>query len=54
MFLDKKLPKSLEFCYLEPGLHPSVTDIVETMNTLIQETHNHSENCIRVKVSKNA
>ena len=35
MFFDKKLSKSSEFYYLEPGLYPSVTDIVETMNILI-------------------
>ena len=51
MFFHKKLPKSSEFYYLEPGLYPSVTDIVEAMNILIQERHNHSDNCIRVKVS---
>ena len=52
MFFDKKLSKSSEFYYLEPGLYPSITDIVEVMNTLIQERHNHSENCITVKVSR--
>ena len=51
-FLTKKLSKSSEFYYLEPGLYPSITDIVEAMNILIQERHNHSENCIRVKVSR--
>ena len=51
MFFDKKLWKSSEFHYLEPGLHPSITDIVEAMNILIQERHNRSENCIEVKVS---
>ena len=50
MFFDEKLPKSSEFYYLEPGLYPSITDIVEAMNILIQERHNHSENCIKVKV----
>ena len=45
MFFDKKLSKSSEFYYLELGLHPSITDIVEAMNTLIQEKHNHSEKC---------
>ena len=50
MFFDKKLSKSSEFYYLEPGLYPSITDIVEAMNILIQERHNHSENCIKVKV----
>ena len=52
MFFDKKLSKSSEFYYLEPGLYPSITDIVEAMNILIQERHNHSENCIKVKVSR--
>ena len=31
---------------------PFITDIVEAMNILIQERHNHSENCIKVKVSR--
>ena len=30
----------------------SDTDIVEALNNLIQERHNHSENCITVKVSR--
>ena len=51
MFFDKNFSKSLEFYYLEPGLYPSITDIVEAMNILIQERHNHSENCIKVRVS---
>ena len=50
-FFDKKLSNSSEFCYLEPGVYPFITDIVEAMNILIQERHNHSENCIKVKVS---
>ena len=49
---NKKLSKSSEFYYLEPGLYPSITDIVEAMNILIQERHNHSENCIKAKVSR--
>ena len=52
MFFDKKLSKSSDFYYLEPGLHPSITDNVEAMNNLIQERHNLSENCIKVKVSR--
>ena len=52
MFFDKKLSKSSEFYYLEPGLYPSITDIVEAMNILIQERHNQSVNCIKVKVSR--
>ena len=52
MVFDKKLSKTSEFYYLEPGLCPSFTDFVEAMNVLIQEGHNHSENCIKVKVSR--
>ena len=52
MFFDKKLSKSSEFYYLEPGLYSSITDIVEAMKTLTQERHNHSENCVTVKVSR--
>ena len=52
MFFDKKFSKSLEFFYLETGLFHSITDIVEAMNILIQERHNHSDNCIKVKVSR--
>ena len=48
----ERLSKSSEFYYLEPGLYPSITDIVEAMNTLIQERHNYSENLITVKVSR--
>ena len=44
MFFCKKLSKSSEFYNLEPGLYPSITDIVEAMNILVQERHNHSEN----------
>ena len=52
MFFDKKLSKSSDFYYLEPGLYPSIRDIVEAMNILIQERNNPSENCIKVKVSR--
>ena len=52
MFFDKKVSKSSEFYYLEPGLYTSITDIVEVMNILIQERHNHSENCIKVRASR--
>ena len=41
-----------EFHSLEPALHPSVTDIVKDVNTLIQERQIHSENFITVKVSR--
>ena len=39
MFFHKKLSKSSEFYCLEPGLYPSIADIVETMNILIRERH---------------
>ena len=52
LFFDQKLSKSSEFYYLEPGLNPSITDIVEAMKTLIQQRHNHSELCITVKERK--
>ena len=52
MFFDRKFSKSSEFNYLEPGLYPSITDVVEAKNLLIQERHNHNENCIKVKVSR--
>ena len=52
MFFDKKLSKSSDFYNLEPGLYLSITDIVEAMNTLIQERHDHSENCVTVRVSR--
>ena len=45
MFSDEKLSKSVDFYYLEPGLYPAITDIVETVNTLNQERHNHSKRC---------
>ena len=48
----QKLSKSSEFYYLETGFYPSTTDIVEAMNTLIQERHNHSEKCSTVEVSR--
>ena len=52
MFFEKRLSKSSELYYLEPDLYPSNTDTVEAMKILIQERHNHSENCIKVKVSR--
>ena len=50
--LTKKISKSSKFYYLELGLYPSITDIVEATDTLIQEKHNHSENGVTVKVSR--
>ena len=52
MFFEKTFSKSAEFYYLEPGFYPSITDIFEAMNILIQERHNHNENCIKVKRKK--
>ena len=49
---DKKFSNSLEFYYMEPVRYPSVTDIVDAMNILIQERHNHRENCFKVEVSR--
>ena len=51
MFFYKKFSKSLHFYYLKPCIYPSNTDFVEAMNILFQERHNHSENCIKVKMS---
>ena len=52
MFYDEKLSKTTEAYYLEPGLYSSITDIVEAMNTLIQERNNHRDTCILIKVSR--
>ena len=52
MFFAKKLSKSSEFYNLEPGLYFSISDIIEAMTILVQEKHNHSENCIKIKVSR--
>ena len=51
-FFDEKLSKSTSTHNLEPGLDTSITDLVEAMNTLIQERNNHHETCITVKVSR--
>ena len=53
-FFEKKLLKSSVIYYLEPGLYPCITDIVEAMNIFIQERHNHSEMGLKVKVSRRA
>ena len=52
MFFDKNFSNSSDFSYLEPGLYPAITDIVEAMKILIQERHNHTGDCIKVKVSR--
>ena len=52
MFFDRKLAESSDFFSLEPSLYPSLTDIVEAMNTLIQEQHNRNESFKTAKVSR--
>ena len=52
MFYDEKLSKTTEAHYLEPGLYSSITDLVEAMNTIIQERNNRRDTCITIKVSK--
>ena len=49
---DEKLSKSTTTYKIEPGLYTTITDIVETMNTPIQERNNHKETCITVKVCR--
>ena len=51
-FFDEKLSKSMSTYNLEPGLYISITDIVEAMDTPIQEKNNHNEMCITVKVPR--
>ena len=51
-FFDKRLLKSTSTYTIEPGLYTSITDIVEAMNTLIEERNYHNETCITVKVSR--
>ena len=51
-FFDEKRSKTTSNYNLQNGLYTSITDIVEAMNTLIQERNNHNETCITVKVSR--
>ena len=51
-FFDEKFSKSTSTYNLDPRLYTSITDIIEAMNTLIQERSNHSQTCITVKVSR--
>ncbi len=51
-FFDKNFSKSTSTYNLEPGLYTSITDILEAMNTLIQERNNYDGPCITVKVSR--
>ena len=52
MFFDRKTSNSSKVHHLEPNLYRPSTDIVEAMNTLIKERHNHNESCIIVKSSR--
>ena len=52
MFYDEKLSKTTEAYYLAPGVYSSITEILEAMNTLIQERNNHRDTCITIKVSR--
>ena len=52
MFFHKELLKLSAFYYYARGLYASITDFIEAKNTLIQERHNYSENCITVIVSR--
>ena len=45
-FFHEKLSKSTTTYNLETGLNSSITDIVEAVNTLIQERNNHNETCM--------
>ena len=49
-FLTRNFQSHQNSFYLEPGLYTSITDIVEAMNILIHERHNHCENSIKVEV----
>ena len=51
-FHDEKLSKITEAYYLEPGLYSSISDIVEALNTLIQERNNHTVTCITINFSR--
>ena len=48
----RKLSKSSQFHYLEPGFYPSIAYFVESKNTLIQERNKQKENCITINVSR--
>ena len=52
IFYEKKLSRPSEIYYLKLGLYFSIRNIRETTNGFAQETHNHSESCITVKVSR--
>ena len=43
MFYDEKLSKTTEAYYLDPGMYSSISDILEAMDTIIQEKNNHRD-----------
>ena len=51
-FFEEKLSKSTTTNNLEPGLNTCITDVVEAMNTFIQEKNSHNETCTTVKFSR--
>ena len=48
----KKTLKLVRFLLSQRGIYPSITDIDNAMNTLVQERHNHSGSCKTNKVSR--
>ena len=52
MFYEDKLSKTIEAYCLQPGLYSCITDIVEAMNTIIQERNHHRDTCITIEVSR--
>ena len=52
MFYDEKFSKTTYTYYHEPRLYFSITDNVEAMNTLIQESNNHRDTWNTTKVSR--
>ena len=50
-----KMLQSERSCFFtgnSQSFYLSITDIIEAMNNLIEERHNHSKNCITSKVSR--
>ena len=52
LFSDKKTLKFVRILLSGTWSLPFHREIIEAMNILIPERHNHSENCITVKVSR--
>ena len=51
-FMMTDNPKSTEDYYLEFGLYSSINDIVEALNTLIQQRINHKDTIFTIKASR--